>query len=142
MNQNDIQIVKFIKRVRKRMTEQSVLRMGAWGAAAGFGLAVVFSIIALFVPWYYAPLFAIISAGTGILAGIIIGIVRRPDMKTAALKLDAHGFHERLITSYELIGKDDSVSRMQKQDTVGRIGGFQSRTCPFGKREKSRAKRT
>lgn len=127
MNQVDSQIVKFIKRVRRRMTEQKILRYGVWGAIGGFGVAVICSIVALIVPWYYAPLFAMTGACVGILAGIILGIIKKPDMKEAALGLDAHGFHERLITSYELVGKEDAFSRVQKQDTLRRLGNFQIR---------------
>ncbi|MBQ8148329.1 MAG: hypothetical protein IJ040_06025 [Lachnospiraceae bacterium] len=127
MNQMDSQIVKFIKRVRSRMTEQKILFFGIWGAMGGFGLAVIFSVIALFVPWYYAPVFAIAGALLGILVGIVLGIIRKPNMTEAALGLDAHGFHERLITSYGLIGKEDVYSQVQKQDTLRRLGAFQIR---------------
>ena len=127
MSQMDSQILKFIKRVRKRMTEQNILRFGSYGIIGGFGIAVICSLIALFVPWYYAVLVSLLAVAAGVAAGIVFGILRRPDLKKAALALDAHGFHERLITSYELAGKEDPLSLMQKQDTVRRIGNFQIR---------------
>ena len=80
MSQIDSKIISFIKRVRRRITEQKVLQFGTFGVISGFGLAVLFSIIALFVPWYYAPLFALITAGVGLVSGIIAGVVKRPDM--------------------------------------------------------------
>lgn len=127
MNTADVQIVKFIKKIRRRMTEQEVMRYGGMGIIGGLVLAVIFSGIALFVPWYYAPLFALAAAVLGIVGGCVTGFVRRPDMKEAALGLDAHGFQERLITSYGLLGRDDTFSSMQKQDTVRRIGSFRVR---------------
>jgi len=59
MSQNDIRITKFIKKVRRRITEQKVLKLGVFGAIAGFAVALIFSVIALIHPWYYAPVFSI-----------------------------------------------------------------------------------
>lgn len=127
MSTVDVQIKKFIKKVRHRITEQKVLQYAGLGIIAGFTGAVICSFIALFVPWYYAPLFAILAAVLGVIAGGVVGIIKRPDMEDAALQLDAHGFQERLITAYGLCGKEDAFSQMQKLDTVNRIGAFQIR---------------
>lgn len=127
MSHSDLFIKKFIQKVRRRMTEQKVLRYGMYGALAGFTLATIISVIALMVPWYYAPLIASIGAAVGVIAGITLGIVRRPSMEKAALGLDAHGFQERLITSYQLAGREDPFSQMQKADTIRRVNQFQIR---------------
>lgn len=127
MSHSDLFIKKFIQKIRRRMTEQKVLQYGMYGALAGFTLATIVSVIALMVPWYYAPLIASIGAVGGVAAGITLGIVKRPSMEKAALGLDAHGFQERLITSYQLAGKEDSFSQMQKADTIRRVNQVQIR---------------
>ncbi len=123
----DIQIKKFIKKVRRRMTEQKVLQYAGIGILAGFFVAVICSVIALFVPWYYATICGVAAVLLGLVAGCIIGFIRRPAMEAAALQLDAHGFQERLITAYGLRGKEDIYSNMQKQDTIKRISAFSIR---------------
>ena len=98
MSHSDLFIKKFIQKIRRRMTEQKVLQYGMYGALAGFTLATIVSVIALMVPWYYAPLIASIGAVGGVAAGITLGIVKRPSMEKAALGLDAHGFQEHRIS--------------------------------------------
>lgn len=121
MNGLDAEIKKYVKRVRRRLSEKAVLQMLLFGMLAGFGAAVVISLISLFVPWYFAVQYALIAVAAGVVAGMVLGILKRPDMKQAALRLDAQGFQERLITSYELAGKEDSISIIQKRDTLARL---------------------
>lgn len=99
MNGLDAEIKKYVKRVRRRLSEKAVLQMLLFGMLAGFGAAVVISLISLFVPWYFAVQYALIAVAAGVVAGMVLGILKRPDMKQAALRLDAQGFQERLITS-------------------------------------------
>ena len=127
MDAVDTRITKFIKKVQKRITEQIVLRFAGYGIAGGLFVAVICSVIALFVPWYYAPLYAVGAVVIGGLSGLCVGIRKHPDMERAALMLDAHGFHERLITSYGLLGRQDIYSHLQKQDTVSRLNSFEIR---------------
>lgn len=137
MNPLDAQIIKYVKRVRGRIAEQTVIQFGLLGVIGGFALAIVFACVALFVPWYYAVIYSLGAAGIGILTGVILGMIKRPSMEKAALKLDAHGFQERLVTAYGLVGKEDAVSNLQKQDTVKRLGGFPVRkTFPLRPRWK------
>ena len=50
MNGLDAEIKKYVKRVRRRLSEKAVLQMLLFGMLAGFGAAVVISLISLFVP--------------------------------------------------------------------------------------------
>ena len=47
MNGLDAEIKKYVKRVRRRLSEKAVLQMLLFGMLAGFGAAVVISLISL-----------------------------------------------------------------------------------------------
>lgn len=120
----DLFIKKRIKETRRRVTAVRLASDMLFGLVIGMAGAAVIMVVSLFVPMYYAPVFAVAVIGLGLLSGGVLTLIRRPDMKRAALLLDAKGFQERVTTSYERAGESDTFSMLLKEDTKKRLTGF------------------
>ena len=125
--QVDTQIIRFVKRVRKRLQTVRLLRTLEYGALFGIGLGCIPLLMSLWIPMYYASLYAIGIIVVCVVGSLIVTGVTAPSMKQAALTLDSHGLQERLITAFELAGKEDTFSMLQKQDTITRLQGMNMR---------------
>lgn len=124
MDALDLFIKKRIKAAKRRVTAVRLASDMLFGLVAGMACAAVIMFVSLFVPMYYAPVFAVAAVGTGLLSGGVLTLLRRPDMRRAALLLDAKGFKERVITSYERVGMEDTFSMLLKEDTKQKLTGF------------------
>ena len=92
----------------------------------------VFHLIALFVPFYAAVLYGFLAFIVCITIGVIVAVRRYPDLKSTALQIDGKGLKERVTTAYELSGKNDICSQLQKNDTLEKIRGINIRkSFPF-----------
>lgn len=117
-------IKKRIKEARRRVTAVRLAADMLFGLIAGMAVAAVIMVVSLFVPMYYAPLLAVAAIGIGVMSGGVLTLIRRPDMKRAALLLDSKGFKERVTTAYERAGMEDTFSVLLKEDTKQRLTGF------------------
>ncbi len=120
----DSRIKKKILAARRRITVCSLVKNMLSGLVIGLAAAALIMIVSLFVPMYYAPVFAVAVTAVGFFSGLIFTLVLRPDMRRAALLLDAKGFKERVITSYERCGSSDTFSELLKEDTLRRLDAF------------------
>lgn len=123
----DLFIIKKIKEAKRRITAVRLASDMLFGLVCGMGASACIMVVSLFVPMYYAPLSAAAAAALGIVSGGVLTLLRRPDMRRAALLLDARGFQERVTTSYERMGMEDTFSMLLKEDTRRRLTGFSVR---------------
>ncbi|MBR1866556.1 MAG: hypothetical protein IJ801_08625 [Lachnospiraceae bacterium] len=120
----DTTIKQFVKRVRARLREQSIVDQLFRAVGIGLLIATVVSLISLVVPFFYA---VPVAAGVVILSffyGLIMGIRRTPSMMEAALRADAKGHKERISTALFLEGREDAFSSLQKKDALKVIDAF------------------
>ena len=126
MSQDHI-ILHFIKKVRRRLCRNVFISTMLWALFAGMAAWGVFNLIALFVPFYAAVLYGFLAFIVCIIAGVIVAVRRYPNLKSTALKIDSKGLKERVTTAYELSGKNDICSQLQKNDTLEKIHGINIR---------------
>lgn len=117
-------ILKFIKRVRRRLCMNALFKMLMLGACGGTLAGLLLDVASLFIPIYYVDYYVIGCAGAGIITGIILGIIRMPGRQKAALFADSKGLDERLVTSLESFEKEDGFYNLQRLDTVKHIEQF------------------
>lgn len=120
-------IKQFVYRVRARIREQKIIDQLLKMTGIGLFAAVIFSLVSLMVPFYYAIPMAVGVVVISFALGIIFGIRKTPSPMEAALKADAKGHKERISTAYYLAGKEDAFSTLQKKDALRIVNGFQVR---------------
>ena len=120
----DKRILDFVKKVRGRLRGQVVVDSLLVSVTGGLCIAVLISILSIFISMYYA-----IPAAAGVVlfslfVGLILGIRKTPSLEQAALMADSRGHKEKIITALGLIGRDDAFGRLQKSDACKEINGF------------------
>lgn len=133
MNNIDKQITKFIKKGGKRIRLNVFIENLLVSLIVALSISSMVSILGLFIPMYNLFEICFIIFAISISIYIFIYLYKlRPDNKKVALKLDSKGLNERLITSLELINKDDNISNAQKEDTIEVIREIKiSKITPF-----------
>ena len=126
MSQDHI-ILQFIKKVRRRLCRNIFWTTILWALFIGMTMWGVFHHIALFVPFYAAVLYGFLTFIICIIGGIVIAVRRYPNLKSTALQIDSKGLKERVTTAYELSGRNDICSQLQKNDTLDKIRGINIR---------------
>ncbi|WP_346940757.1 pectinesterase [uncultured Clostridium sp.] len=119
MNNLEKQIRKFIKKGGTRIRLNIFIENLLVSLIVALGFCSMVSILGLFIPIYNLFEVCIIILTISMIIYISIYLYKfRPDDKKIALKLDSKGLDERLITSLELIDKEDNISNAQKEDTI------------------------
>ncbi len=126
MSQDHI-ILQFIKKVRRRLCRNVFVQTMLWALFAGMTAWGIFNFIALFVPFYAAVFYGFLAFIVCQVAGIIVAVRRYPSVKSTTLHIDSKGLKERVTTAYELSGKNDVCSQLQKRDTIEKINGMHIR---------------
>lgn len=120
----DIEIKQFLKRVIRRDCQQTALRMLGIYGLAGSILCFILQFITLCIPFYYGGILGGILLLLSLLAGGIHVLCRLAGERTAARLADKAGLEERVSTSLEGRGKDDSFWVLQRIDTCEKIRQF------------------
>ena len=127
-------IINFITKCRARMNTSRILDYAARGTIIGCGAGILLEGIAFLFPFYYVNLCAALAVLTGLLTGLVMGIMKRYGMEAAALCIDSFGFKERIITAYENRKKKDAVFECQRRNAAGilkkRQDDVKIRLCP------------
>ena len=121
----DSKILNFVKKVRGRLKEQTVIDGIMISVVIGLSLSLVVLISSLWISMYYAIPISVGMVLLSFAVGIVVGIRKAPTLEQAALRADAKGYKEKFVTALMLVGKDDAFSRMQKQDAVKNMEVFQ-----------------
>lgn len=124
MNRLDQEILQFIKKVKSRQQEILVVNFTVYTLTIGFLIACVMGGLSFIMPFYYAIPISIFSICLAFVIGVVIGIMKTPNLEKSALKADEKGLRERVVTAYDLCGKEDYFSVLQKQNAWGMICHF------------------
>ncbi|MDE7233147.1 MAG: hypothetical protein K2N37_08770, partial [Lachnospiraceae bacterium] len=87
------------------------------GAVAG----IIFQVVALFVPFYYARFYMILAMLLAELSVFVVMLVKRTTMEQAALKMDGFGFEERVVTAYEHLDQEGALVGLQREDAMRQL---------------------
>ena len=117
MNEKEY-LLSIIKKVRRRINTGILLRRTLEGLCLGLFAGALVEAYAHFRPFYYAHVFSIAAVILGGGLGILFGCLQRKDMHAAAGKVDSFGLKERVVTAYESIDAQDTVSVLQRRDAV------------------------
>jgi len=121
MSSVDKEIMAFIKKIKLRIHLNIIINYIIWGIIAALLCGAAVSISALLLPLYkvYLIVLKLVVLGAGI--ALLIGLTRIPKNYKAARTADSLGLKERIITSLELIGKEDMFAALQKKDTLSKL---------------------
>ena len=131
--EKDRLILQFIKKVKNRLQGISMWKYMLMSAVTGLVIWALINAVALIFPVYGAVFYGAIVCMLVLVAGAIVAVLHFPTKKQAALAADSKGLKERVTTAYELMGREDIFSRIQKDDTVKAIKGFGNRNEVKGK---------
>lgn len=121
MSSIDKELLKSIRKLKYRVARNIILDQLLWGCILGLCFGSLVSIASLFIPLYKINLtiYKLITAA-GVI-GLLVSMVRLPKDRKAAQLADEFGLEERMITSLELLGKDDGFSKLLKKDAVNSL---------------------
>ncbi len=122
--EQDRKISAFVKKIRGILFGQVVIDTLLVFLAGGFAGCLVLSVISMLVPFYYVFIYMAVFMALALVAGIICAFFHKPSMETAALTADSKGCKEKITTAYELCGKDDVFSKLQKTDAEKTIDAY------------------
>lgn len=116
-----------IRACRKKMNLARILDYGVVFAAAGGIVGMLCELASLVWPFYHVHLAAALCFLMGCMAGIGCAVYRRADMRQAAMRLDSFGLKERMVTAYELMGREGELAQMQRQDACAHYNRVRGR---------------
>lgn len=121
MSSMDKRILMLVSRISKRIQVSLTIGYVLVLGSLSFAACILMFIVSLFIPVYDVYTKIIIISAVSIAVGIIIGFIKKPDLKVAARRLDSFGLQERAVTAVELIGKDSEIALLQKEDAISYI---------------------
>ncbi|MGL5380045.1 pectinesterase [Clostridium sp.] len=124
MNSLDKAILQFLSKVSKRIKANFLLNLSIASLKLMLCLSFCLLLVSLFVVIPYAEEAASVIILVGLIISLIYGFIKAPSKEKVALITDSKGLKERLTTSLELIGEEDSISIAQKNDTLTSIENY------------------
>ncbi|MDE7427790.1 MAG: hypothetical protein K2N00_00725 [Lachnospiraceae bacterium] len=115
------EFLKIIRACRCRMNIADLLKNSVSALSIGAVSGIIFQVVALFVPFYYANLYMILAMLLAELSVFVIMLVKRTTMEQAALKMDGFGFEERIVTAYEHLDKEGVLIGLQREDAMRQL---------------------
>lgn len=126
--EQDKKISAFVKKIRGRLFWQVMIDTLLIWLAIGFFICLILSVVSMLVPFYYVFIFMAVTMALFLAAGIIWAFKHKPTPETAALRADANGCKEKIVTAYGLSGRDDAFSLLQKADACRVIDSYDIRS--------------
>lgn len=124
MNSLDKVILSFVNKSSKRIKANFLLNLSIASLKLMLCLSLCLLLISLFITFSYVEEISIGIVVIGIISALIYGIIKSPNKEKVALIVDSKGLKERVTTSLELVGQEDSISLAQKEDTVKATHNF------------------
>lgn len=112
------EFLQTIRACRRRLDLAGFLKKAVFGLSVGAAAGILFQAAAVFIPFYHAGLYTVLSLFFALMAAALAAFVRRPSMLQAALTIDSFGMEERVVTAYEHLGEDGMFIRLQREDAI------------------------
>ena len=130
--------VRFIQTCRRRLNMAGFFKDVVFALLIGAGVGVIFQVVALMLPFYYANLYTCLALLAAVLAALVAAFVKRTSPEQAALAIDRFGFEERIVTAYEKLGQEGGLLEMQREDAMRQLAAHKDRVriplCPAPKK--------
>ncbi len=107
-----------IKKVKIKLNINVFIRCFFTAMIPAIGIALVLQIVAIFLPFYIANLISLIVLAVGLLAAVILTMIRKTTTREAALAIDSFGFNEKITTAVENEAEEDDIFKFQRQDAA------------------------
>lgn len=124
---------RLLKAYRRKCTVQALIKSLVPALIAGFALSIIVSAISFALScnilWIALVVWAASTAGFTVLFYFKIF---KTDMRETASRVDEIGLDERVITMVEFAGRDDVISRKQRQDTETVLQSVNPKQMKFG----------
>jgi len=127
----DEKLKKAVAPICRRIYLRHFCKSLLFAVIAVLAQALVWQGFSFFVPIVHLGRNAAIIGGLIFVAALFIGWLMRPSMLEIAREGDRCGLQERLMTAYELIGRDDVFARLQKEDTLKKLESFEPKSIPI-----------
>lgn len=98
-----------------------MIKNSVFALSVGAGIGILFQAVALFAPFYYAGLFALLALFLAELSVFAVMLIRRTTLEQAALRIDGFGFEERIVTAYENLDQEGSLIGLQREDAMKQL---------------------
>lgn len=109
-------IENFLKKVRGRLFGQQFIENLLQFLSIGLGVSLGISVFSMFVPWYYATVAITILMGLTVVLNVWWSLKRRPTLEQTALRVDALGYEEKIVTAYQEWETDSLFANIQRKD--------------------------
>ncbi|WPX08883.1 hypothetical protein [Anaerocellum danielii] len=118
MNEIEIQILDFLKRVQRRQIVCNFLAHLWQCVSASLAFVILIEALSKIFPIYCKSFYQVFILLLSFVIYAVFIISKKPDLKHSALTVDSFGLKERLTTALELIGVESEISKYIKQTTV------------------------
>ena len=110
-----------IKAFRRKLNWAEFLKILMMALLVGAGVGIVFQVISLFMPLYYANLYSVLALVLSVITAGVWACMKPKSMEQTALVMDSFGFQERIITAYENLDMESPLAIKQREDAMKRL---------------------
>lgn len=116
--------------LRRRILLRHFINYVFLGAVATLIYTAVWVIASFFYPIMGLGLYILLGAAVVLAVFMVLGMVFRPSLTKVAYEIDDRGLQQRVITSYEMSGRNDAFAVLQRRDTLKRLKSFDYGSIP------------
>ena len=121
------EFLREIQFCRRKLNQALLFRILVFALSVGALVGILFQVVALLTPFYYANHYSWAAAGLAVVVALVAAYVKRCSMKQAALTMDSFGFQERIVTAYEHLDEDSRLLRLQREDAMRQLQAHKER---------------
>lgn len=121
------EFLEMIRACRKRLNLAGFLQKMVLGMGIGAVAGILFQVISLITPLYYANVYMGIALLLAGLSAAVVAYIKRSTMARTALVMDGFGFQERVITAYENLQAEGSMYALQRADAIRQLKAHKDR---------------
>ncbi len=121
------EFLREIQKCQRKLNQACGLKLLVFALGVGAGVGILFQVIALLVPFYYANHYCVVAVCLGILVALVAAYLKRSSMKQAALVMDSFGFQERIVTAYEHLEEEGRLLQLQREDAMRHLAANRER---------------
>ena len=126
MDYNDI-----VKSYKKRLVTEAFLKSLLFAVIFGSAATGTYYLVDWFFGLKLVYVGAIVFAAVALIAGTVAFLRLKPSDKQIAVRMDALGLKERMITMLELKDDNSFIAELQRKETLGEIQSFKAGLIRF-----------
>ena len=115
------EFLEIIRGCQRRLNMAGFLHKLVPALGVGAVVGILFQVVSLLVPLYYANWYMVIGLVLSVLAAAVVAYIKRNSMAQAALVMDGFGFQERIVTAFENLKSEGAMYALQRADAMARL---------------------